>query len=276
MREEKQGSDVREQVSKAYARALSKSQKSSCAPACCAPPPSVAAESAGYDAEKEKFADAAASSFGCGNPLAFAGVEEGQTVLDLGSGAGFDLLIAAEKVGPGGRVIGVDMTDEMIAAARANVAKAGFDDRVEVRKGHIEALPVDDASVDWVISNCVINLSPDKPAVFREVARVLKPGGRFSVSDIVVESLPDWLREHEAAYAACVAGAIPEDEYLGGLREAGLTAVEVTERLVYDEAQIRAMIANDLESFGLDEDLLKRGLAEVEGKVASVKVVGRR
>ncbi len=267
--------DVREDVSRAYTRALEKAQKSACAPACCAPP-AAAADNAKYTDEKERFADAAASSFGCGNPLAFAGVESGQTVLDLGSGAGFDLLIAAEKVGPTGRVIGVDMTDAMIEAARANVAKAGLAERVEIRKGHIEELPIEDGSVDWVISNCVINLSPDKPAVFREIARVLKPGGRFSVTDIVVEDLPAWLREHEAAYAACVAGAIREDAYVGGLRDAGLTDVEVTERLVYDESQLRAMIAHDLESFGLDGDLLKRGWSELAGKVASVKVVGRR
>jgi SAM-dependent methyltransferase len=269
-----QRSDVREKVSEAYARALDKAQKSACAPACCAPP--SAADNARYDDEKDRYADAAASSFGCGNPLAFAGVEPGQTVLDLGSGAGFDLLIAAEKVGPRGRVIGVDMTEPMLEAARANVARAGFADRVELRRGHIEDLPVQDASVDWVISNCVINLSPDKPAVFREIARVLKPGGRFSVSDIVVESLPEWLREHEAAYAACIAGAIAEPDYLGGLRAAGLSEVEVDERHVYDEAQVRAMIAHDLESFGLDDDLLRRSWAEIEGKVASVKVVGRR
>lgn len=267
--------DVRENVSEAYTRALEKAQKSACAPACCAPP-AAAAENAKYTDEKDRYAEAAASSFGCGNPLAFAGVEEGQTVLDLGSGAGFDLLIAAEKVGPTGRVIGIDMTDAMIEAARANVEKAGFADRVEIRKGHIEELPVEDGSVDWVISNCVINLSPDKPAVFREIGRVLKPGGRFSVTDIVTEELPAWLREHEAAYAACVAGAIAEDAYLGGLRDAGLSEVEVSERLVYDESQVRAMIAHDLESFGLDDDLLKKGWSVIEGKVASVKVVGRR
>ncbi|MFW5925677.1 MAG: arsenite methyltransferase [Myxococcota bacterium] len=266
--------DVREDVSKAYARALAKSRKNAGAPACCAPP--SAAENAGYEDEKDRFGEAAGSSFGCGNPLAFAGVEPGQTVLDLGSGAGLDLLIAAEKTGPTGRVIGIDMTDEMVEAARRNVDEAGLGDRIDIRKGHIEGVPVEDASVDWVISNCVINLSPDKPAVFREIARILRPGGRFSVSDIVVDDLPAWLRENQAAYAACVAGAIREDAYVGGLRDAGLTDVEVTERLVYDEGQIRAMIAHDLESFGLDAELLNGRWAELEGKVASVKVVGRR
>lgn len=266
--------DVREEVSKAYARALKSAEQRSTG--CCGPSTSVAADNAGYGAEAKPFEKAAGASFGCGNPLAFAGVEAGQTVLDLGSGAGLDLLIAAEKVGPTGRVIGVDMTDDMIAAARRNAEEAGFAEIIEVRKGHIEQLPVDDGSVDWVISNCVINLSPDKPAVFRELHRVLRPGGRFSVSDIVVDELPDWIRAHEAAYAACIAGAIPEGDYVGGLREAGLVDVEVADRLYYDESQIRAMIANDLEAFGLDDDLVKQGLASVAGKVASVKVVGRR
>jgi arsenite methyltransferase len=265
--------DIRETVSEAYTRALARSKGGGC----CGPrPEAVAAQTAGYDAEREAFPAAAASSFGCGNPLAFAGVEAGQTVLDLGSGAGLDLLIAAEKVGPTGRVIGVDMTDAMIAAARKHAVEAGYAEIIEVRKGHIEALPVDDGSVDWVVSNCVINLSPDKPRVFSEIHRVLRPGGRFSVSDIVVESLPDWVRRHDAAYAACIAGAIAEAAYLGGLRQAGLVDVAVTDRLVYDRAQIEAMVAQDLSSLGLDPDLVRRGLAEIEGEVQSVKVVGRR
>jgi len=267
-------SDVREEVSRAYAKALEQSKKGSSA--CCAPGPSAAACSAGYtDEDRRGREEAAATSFGCGNPLAFAGVEPGQTVLDLGSGAGMDLLIAADRVGPTGRVIGVDMTDEMLEAARENIRRAGATN-VEVRKGHIEELPVADASVDWVISNCVINLSPDKPRVFREIARVLRPGGRISISDIVVEDLPAFIRENEAAYAACIAGAISEGEYLQGLRDAGLAEVEVTERLVYDAAQIEAMVASDLQSFDLDPQLLSAGLAEVVGKVWSAKVVGVR
>jgi len=266
--------DVRETVSRAYTEALESSRSGG---GCCGPrPEAVAARTAGYEAERESFPEAAASSFGCGNPLAFAGVEPGQTVVDLGSGAGLDLLVAAEKVGDAGRVIGVDMTDAMIEAARAHAARAGLAHMIEVRQGHIEALPIEDASVDWVISNCVINLSPDKPAVFREIHRVLRPGGRFAVSDIVVESLPEWIRRHDAAYAACIAGAIPEEAYLAGLRDAGLVDVAVSERLVYERSQIEAMVANDLASLGLDMDLVARGLDEVEGKVQSVKVIGRR
>jgi len=268
--------EVHEEVSRAYTEALrrSKQDRSSgcCGPAAdCGP----AAELAGYDVEREAHPEAAASSFGCGNPLAFAGVELGQTVLDLGSGAGFDLLIAAEKVGPDGMVIGVDMTDAMIEAARAAAARAGHSN-VEVRKGLIEELPVPDASVDWVISNCVINLSPAKDKVFREIYRVLKPGGRVSISDIVVQDLPAWIREDAAALVGCVAGAISETEYLEGLGDAGLSRVEVEERLVYEAEQIRAIVESDLGELLASSELIDKGLAEVEGKVWSARFKARK
>ncbi len=266
---------IRSQVADAYAAALAKSRTKQ--GGCCGdkPPAGMAAEVAGYGEELKTHEDTAASSFGCGNPLAFAGVEPGQTVVDLGSGAGFDLLIAAEKVGAEGRVIGVDMTDAMIEAARGNAQRAGFE-QIEVRKGLIEQLPVADGETDWVISNCVINLSPEKDRVFAEVQRVLAPGGRFSISDIVVEELPEAIRQHAAAYAACVAGAIREDEYVAGLEAAGLEDVEVSERLVYDAAQLRGIVGSDLESFGLSPDLLDAGLEALEGKVWSARFGGRK
>jgi arsenite methyltransferase len=268
--------DVHEQVSKAYTEALSRTRARG--GGCCGAPAAVSSTAsglAGYGEEAAKHGDVAASSFGCGNPVALAGIAAGDTVLDLGSGAGLDLLLARERVGETGRVIGIDMTDAMIEAAREHVARAGFTN-VEVRKGVIEGLPVDDASVDWVISNCVINLSPDKPAVFREIARVLRPGGRFSVSDIVVESLPDWVRASSEAYVACVAGAISEAEYVGGLEAAGLVDVAVTDRLVYTAEQIRAIVSQDLGGLGLDCETTRRALAEVEGKVWSARLTGRR
>jgi N-acetylglutamate synthase-like GNAT family acetyltransferase/SAM-dependent methyltransferase len=188
-------------------------------------------------------ADAVQNSFGCGNPLAFAGVEPGQVVLDIGSGAGIDCLIAAEKVGPTGRVIGLDMTPEMIERARKNVREAGVGN-VEFRLGDAEKMPVADDSVDWVISNCVINLSPDKPAVFREIARVLKPGGRISISDIVAEDLPVSIRESRDAWTGCLAGAISEAEYLQGLEDAGLRWVRASSRLVYDATQLQGLFGD--------------------------------
>ncbi len=256
-------------VSESYSEMLRGAQEKK---SCCTSSP--AARLAGYE-DAEQHGDAAGASFGCGNPLAFAGVREGDTVLDLGSGAGLDLLIAAEKTGPEGKVIGVDMTDDMIDMARRNAADAGVE-QIEVRKGLIENLPVEDSSVDWVISNCVINLSPDKPAVFHEIYRVMKPGARFSISDIVVSELPDWIRESAAAWSACVAGAISEEEYLQGLRSAGLEDVEVTERLVYDASQLRAILMEDIPGLDLDCDVIDGLLAENAGNVWSAKFSGRK
>ena len=238
------------------------------------------AELAGYDADTVDDVpdDAVANSFGCGNPVAFSGVKAGDVVLDLGSGAGIDIIIAGHRVGPEGHVIGVDMTGDMITHARANIAEAGLD-HVEVREGLIEALPVDDASVDWVISNCVINLSPDKPAVFAEIARVLKPGGQMLVSDIVVEALPDWIRSSQYLYSACVAGAIDETAYVSGLEAAGLAEVEVRDRLVYNAAQVCGMIASEVPTDELaasGEDMLQKVAAELEGKIWSASIYARK
>ena len=219
-------------------------------------------------------ADALASSFGCGNPLAFSAVEPGQTVLDLGSGAGVDLILASRKVGPTGRVIGVDMTAAMLEAARANLAAAGVTN-VELREGLIEALPVADASVDWVISNCVINLAPDKSKVFREIARVLKPGGQFSISDIVLgDDLPDAIADNIMAWTGCVAGAIRESDYLQGLREAGIREVAVEDRLVYDEDFLRGFIADGNFPLGIED--LEPLLKQMEGKIWSARIVGTK
>ncbi len=237
---------VREKVSKAYARAV-------CAPSppgspCCAPAQKgEVVKLAGYTRDELESLppEAVVNSFGCGNPLALSEVKEGDIVLDLGSGAGIDILLAAKTVGPKGRAIGIDMTDEMIAKAHENIANSGLEN-VEVRKGIIEDLPVESESVDLVISNCVINLSPEKPNVFAEIARVLKPGGRMLVSDIVVTDLPDSIRKDQALYNSCVAGAIREEEYVDGLRRAGLSDVEVRERIIYDSAQLKGFIQAEL------------------------------
>ncbi len=270
---------IRKTVSDFYTRAV-KTGSGCCGPGssgCCGSgatdvlPKGFAAQFAGYGEDTTGLpADAVHNSFGCGNPLAFCDVKPGEVVLDLGSGAGIDLLVAARKVGPTGHVIGVDMTDEMIERARANAAAAGFTN-IEVRQGIIEALPIEAESVDWVISNCVINLSPEKNRVFREIARVLKPGGRIRVSDIVVQDIPDWVRQSMSLYASCVSGAVSEQEYADGLRQAGLVDVEVTERFPYDQDQIRAMIESEIPDdvrMGADGARLA---AEVAGKVCSAK-----
>jgi arsenite methyltransferase len=182
-----------------------------------------------YDAaEREGLPSAALlASLGCGNPIAVAELREGETVLDLGSGGGIDVLLSARRVGPTGRAIGVDMTDEMLSLARRNADEAGASN-VEFRKGTIEALPLDDASVDVVISNCVINLASDKAAVFAEIARVLKPGGRVGVSDVVADDiLTPAQRAERGSYVGCIAGALSFREMRDGLRGVGLTNVEV-------------------------------------------------
>ncbi|WP_428939471.1 arsenite methyltransferase [Fontivita pretiosa] len=163
----------------------------------------------------------------CGNPTAFASLRPGEVVVDLGSGGGLDVFLAAQKVGPTGKAIGIDMTPEMIQRARAAAARAGFSN-VEFHLATIDKLPLPDASVDVVISNCVINLAPDKPAVFREIARVLKPGGRLAISDIALKRpLPPELARDVAAYVGCIAGAIPIDEYEQLLKQAGFSHVQV-------------------------------------------------
>lgn len=172
-------------------------------------------------------ADISGFSLGCGDPITLAKLQPGETVLDLGSGGGLDCFLASKQVGGTGHVIGVDMTPDMLAKARANAQRLGYPN-VEFREGYLEALPVEDATVDVVISNCVINLSPDKPQVFREVFRALKPGGRVAVSDIVTNgALPEKLQKNMESWGACVAGALDMKEYVNGLKQAGFTQVQV-------------------------------------------------
>ncbi len=186
------------------------------------------AEAFGYSSEELGSIPAEANmGLSCGNPTAMASLRAGETVVDLGSGGGLDVFLAAEKVGPTGRAIGIDMTPEMIARARQNAEKAGYAN-VEFHLATIDKLPLPDNSVDCIISNCVINLAPDKPAVFREIARVLKPGGRLAVSDIALKKdLPPELGEDVLAYVGCIAGAIPIEDYKKGLLDAGFSGVEV-------------------------------------------------
>ncbi len=201
---------------------------------CCGPAGAVAVDASFgtglYPAEEREGLPAAAlaASLGCGNPLAVADLRPGERVLDLGSGGGIDVLLSARRVGPSGRVFGLDMTDEMLALARANAAKAGVS-TVEFLKGTIEAIPLPADSVDVVISNCVINLSVDKPAVFAEMVRVLAPGGRIGITDIVAEdTLSPEQRGERGSYAGCIAGALSRSEYLAGLAAAGFVDPTVT------------------------------------------------
>ena len=215
---------IREEVRRRYG-ATARGESSCRAEECCT---STLADTLGYSAEQSAIAPEAANlGLGCGNPLAIASLQTGQTVLDLGSGAGFDCFLAARAVGPSGTVIGVDMRHEMLAKARENAHKTGFSN-VEFRFGEIEALPVSDDSVDVVISNCVINLSPEKERVFTEAYRVLKPGGRLAVADVVATAiLPEGIRGDWAAYTGCMAGASQISELEEMLREAGFDEIKI-------------------------------------------------
>jgi ubiquinone/menaquinone biosynthesis C-methylase UbiE len=210
--------------------------------------------------------DEANLGLGCGAPIGFLDLKAGEHVLDLGSGAGVDVFLAARKVGPTGRVIGVDMTPEMLARARGNAARHGFAN-VEFREGRLEALPVEDASIDAVTSNCVINLVPDKAVVFREVARVLKPGGRIVISDILLDGrLPEALEKDVLAYVGCVSGAILREDYFGMAKAAGLAAIEVLKDIDY----VAAFAESAPEEA---KALLERSgtrLEDVAGKVRSI------
>ncbi len=218
---------VRERYAQAAIEALS-GVSSSCGGACCTEASGIGPGL--YSAlERDELPDAAVlASLGCGNPIAVAELREGERVLDLGSGGGIDVLLSARRVGPTGRAFGLDMTDEMLELANRNAAEVGATN-VEFLKGHIEAIPLPGSSIDVVISNCVINLAADKSAVFREIARVLRPGGRVGISDIVAEdSLTVAQRAERGSYVGCIAGALSFSEYESGLRAAGLTDVSVT------------------------------------------------
>jgi arsenite methyltransferase len=210
-------------------------------------------------------ADAVTASLGCGNPTALIALEAGQTVLDLGSGGGIDVLLSAKRVGPAGKAYGLDMTDEMLALARENQRKAGVTN-VEFLRGEIEHIPLPDKSVDVVISNCVINLSADKDQVLREVFRVLKPGGRFAVSDVVTRGdLPAEVRENMWLWVGCIAGALQDAEYVEKLTGAGFVSVEIEPTRVYHIEDARKVLAGQ----GIDVDAMA---AQVEGKVMSAFV----
>jgi len=224
-RPEKTSNDVHSLVREAYGD-VAKKQSSCCSgSSCCGSAPKAASEG-----------DLGLS---CGDPVTFSCLKPGDIVLDLGSGAGKDVFLAARKVGDKGRVIGVDMTPEMLSLARKNATKLGLGN-VEFREGTIEELPVDDAAVDIVISNCVINLSPDKPKVFREAFRVLKAGGRLVVSDIVLEkALPPKLKADKDLYAACISGALLRDDYLKAIRDAGFKTIDILADHVYQASPIQ-------------------------------------
>jgi arsenite methyltransferase len=264
--------EVRENVREHYAQAAKSAS-------CCGSPVEGGSQVFGISQYEDVTSllpeEAIIASLGCGNPTALADLRLGDTVLDLGSGGGIDVLLSAQRVGPTGKAYGLDMTDEMLELARSNQRKAGVDN-VEFHKGHIEDIPLPDNSVDVIISNCVINLSGDKNAVFREALRVLRPGGRLAVSDVVLSRpLPDELASVTALWTGCISGALTEQECLDGLTGAGFEQVSVEPTQVFDAAALEGLAADvaqaDLPT-GLDVATAIRGLDGVI-RSASIRAV---
>ena len=268
--------DIHKQVRSTYGE-IARQGGCGCGIGCCNTGKTVESVSLdlGYsESDLEAVPEGANLGLGCGNPVALASLREGEVVLDLGSGAGFDCFLAAERVGPSGRVIGIDMTPDMLDRAREN-AKKGGRTNVEFRLGEIEHLPVADNSVDVVISNCVINLSPDKPQVFREAFRVLRPGGRLMVSDIVLAApLPEALAGSALLYNSCVAGALVREEYLGNIAAAGFTEITVQGEAVFSLEHIVSEpdLARALEGAALSAS--ERAL--LRESILSIKVAARK
>lgn len=253
---------------------IARTSSSCCGPSDCGTetgdPVSI---SIGYDAKAlETVPDEANLGLGCGAPIDHLALQPGETVLDLGSGPGLDAFLAAQHVGDEGQVIGVDMTPEMLARARENAKKVGVAN-VDFREGRLEALPVDDASMDAVTSNCVINLVPDKAVVFREIARVLKPGGRLVISDIILDGrLPESIAQDIYAYVGCVSGAMQREDYLGTIEAAGLQSIEILKDIDYGATVIETVPGEVKRLFD------KSGVSseDVIGKIRSVTFRARK
>jgi SAM-dependent methyltransferase len=265
--------DVQNQIKEKYGSAARAVAESGTVQACCDPtlrccdPITTnlySADEKGLIPEK-----AALASLGCGNPTALIDLQPGQIVLDLGSGGGIDVLLSARRVGPAGKAYGLDMTDEMLALARENQRQSGVEN-VEFLKGEIENIPLPDNSVDVIISNCVINLSADKDRVLREAFRVLKPGGRFAVSDVVVRGMvPDAVRQSMMLWVGCIAGALDQDDYQAKLIAAGFTCVSFEPTRVYNVEDARNFLSNS----GIDVDAMA---AQVEAKFLSAFIRGTK
>lgn len=267
---------IKEVVREGYAR-IARLESTCCAtlPSCCGNSTTEEnfSKKVGYsDEELQSVPEGANLSLGCGNPTAFASLRVGDVVLDLGSGAGFDCFLAANKVGRRGKVIGVDMTPEMIERALENARKCNYEN-VEFRLGEIENLPVADNSVDVVISNCVINLSPEKKRVFMEAFRVLKPGGRLMVSDIVLlEELPDFVQNSVEAYIGCLSGAIMKEEYIGAIKAAGFQEIKIVDEALFPIE----LMAKDPTARVIIEDMNMpiEKIKDAGSSVSSIKVQG--
>jgi len=261
--------EIKKVVRKSYAK-IAKQESSCCAPvdSCCASADLAQdiSKKIGYSEEDIKMAPEGANlGLGCGNPVALASLKEGETVLDLGSGAGFDCFLAADKVGKKGRVIGIDMTPEMVEKARESVQKGKYEN-VEFRLGEIEHLPVADSSVDIIISNCVINLAPDKKKVFEEAFRALRPGGRLMISDIVLlKELQDTIKNSIEAYVGCVSGAVMKDKYIEDIKEAGFKEVRIIDEtsFPYESLENVPTARASIENLNISPEEVKEAVSSI-------------
>lgn len=259
--------DIKKKVRSGYAKIATNETSCCCGPSCCGSVDVVKiGKNIGYTtSDIESVPEGANLGLGCGNPLAIASLKEGDVVLDLGSGAGFDAFLAAREVGNSGKVIGVDMTPEMVAKAKNNAEKGNYTN-VEFRLGEIENLPVDSDSIDVVISNCVINLSPDKKSVFREAYRVLKKSGRLMVSDLVLKrELPPDIKGSVEAYVGCIAGAVMKEEYIKHMKDSGFNDIEIVDETPYN---IESVSSNPTNSGKLSNDALNY--------VSSIKISAKK
>jgi arsenite methyltransferase len=265
--------DVKKIVKEHYGQAAEQAKagtRSCCGPSsCCSTGDPITKDLYSLDEMAQLPEKAVLASLGCGNPTALAELSPGETVLDLGSGGGIDVLLSAQRVGPEGKAYGLDITDEMLALARENQRKAGVKN-VEFLKGEIENIPLPDNSVDVIISNCVINLSADKDIVLREAFRVLKPGGRFAVSDVVVlGDVPSDIRRNVELWAGCVAGALRQDEYRSKLADAGFEKVGIEPTRIFQAQDVRDLLAGT-------DPAAESIIAQVEGKFASAFICAQK
>jgi SAM-dependent methyltransferase len=267
--------EIRKQVRKHYS-SLAQGVEAAPAESCCSPRADTTQLIYDVPEVGELPLEVRSLSAGCGDPVTLAALEPGQTVLDLGSGGGIDCFLAAQKVGPSGKVIGVDMTAEMLSKARANKARMGMEN-VEFRLGEIENLPVADESVDVIISNCVINLSPDKSQVFREAFRVLRSGGKFAVSDIVADGpLPEILEGDVASWAACICGAMDQHDFVKELEQVGFVDVEVTPQELDQELVNDFMVEQGIAYSNDGEQGERKPMINLDGEWVSVDLGDRK
>jgi len=256
-------------VKKIYGN-IAKQEKKSCGPSCCSSNNSRVSESMGYTKEElNSLPEGTDLGLGCGNPIALASLKEGEIVVDLGSGAGIDVFLAAKRVGESGKVIGIDMTEEMLEKANSNAKKSGFNN-VEFKLGDIEEIPLESNCADCIISNCVINLAQDKQKVFNEAFRILKQGGRIMVSDMVIlKELPQNIKESAEMYAGCIAGALMKDDYIVKITKAGFKNINIIKE---DPVRVTNYIGSDKAMSEIASKMSKEEIRDIDEAIVSVKI----